>query len=302
MTLLHNMDFNDLQIFCKAAESRNFTDASIAIGVTPSAVSKAISRLEQKLNIKLFQRSTRSMRLTEEGKSYYLVCKESIENIRDIERQISSSGELHGILRISMPDSYGIKKFLPAMTPFLDAHHESIQLEVSLSNSYVNFTKDEFDLAIRIGDLKGDRLVAKELHRAQLKLVASPEYLARYGQPQSLEDLHQAETIALRFPHTGQLLPWEFGFDSTPFHFTPAMVHSNSLGAFETVLNGFGIMQFFDYAVDREIASGRIVELFPEHRPQPKAVHLVYPESRYLPATVRSLIQYLDARLNSTSI
>lgn len=293
MTLLHNMDFNDLQIFCKAAESRNFTDASIAIGVTPSAVSKAVSRLEKKLNIKLFQRSTRSMRLTEEGKSYYLVCKEAIENIRDIERQISSSGDLHGILRISMPDSYGIKKFLPAMTPFLEAHHESIQLEVSLSNSYVNFTKDEFDLAIRIGDLKGDRLVARELHRAQLKLVASPIYLERYGMPASLEALHQAQTIALRFPHTGQLLPWELGADSTPFHFSPAMVHSNSLGAFETVLNGFGIMQFFDYAVDSEIESGRIIELFPEHRPKPKSVHLVYPESRYLPATVRSLMQYL---------
>lgn len=118
MQLLKDMDLNDIQIFCKAAECKNFTEASIAIGMTPSAVSKAVSRLEQKLNIKLFQRSTRSMRLTEEGKSYYAVCKSAVEDIRNIERQITNSIEPCGILRISMPNSYGIKKFLPTINEF----------------------------------------------------------------------------------------------------------------------------------------------------------------------------------------
>ncbi len=293
MQLMQDMDLNDIQIFCKAAESKNFTEASINIGMTPSAVSKAVSRLEQKLNIKLFERSTRSMRLTEEGKSYYSVCKEAVENIRDIERQITNSIEPCGILRISMPDSYGIKKFLPLINEFLEEHSDSLHIEISLSNTYINFTKDEFDLAIRIGELKDDRLVAKRLHSGTMKLVASKSYIDRYGMPATLEALREHKCIALRFPNTGQIMPWEFGEDSTPFHFKPNMIHSDSLGAFETVKNGFGIMQFFDYAVDANIQSGHVIELFPEHRPAKKDIHLVYPSSRYVPAKVRLFMDYL---------
>ena len=296
MQLIQDMDLNDIQIFCKAAESKNFTDASIAIGVTPSAVSKAVSRLEKKLNIKLFERSTRSMRLTEEGKSYYQVCKESVENIRDIERQITNSIEPCGILRISMPDSYGIKKFLPNINEFLERHSDGLHVEVSLSNAYVNFTKDEFDLAIRIGRLKEERLIAKPLHSATLKLVASPAYLKKYGEPKTLEALHQHKCVGLRFPHTGQVMPWEF-LSAPSFHFKPSLIHSDSLGAFESVLHGFGIMQFFDYAVDSAIAEGRVVELFPEERPDAKEIHLIYPSSRYVPAKVRLFMDYLFKKL-----
>src|SRR5699024_10706889 len=195
MQLIQDMDLNDIQIFCKAAESKNFTEASITIGVTPSAVSKAISRLETKLNIKLFHRSTRSMRLTEEGKSYYSVCKESVENIRDIERQITNSIEPCGIVRISVPNSYGIKKLLPAINNFLEEHSDSLLIEVSLSNSYINFTTDEFDLAIRIGDLVDDRLVAKKVNMAIPVLVASPEYIQKYGMPETVDDLEKHKCI-----------------------------------------------------------------------------------------------------------
>lgn len=293
MQLMQDMDLNDIQIFCKAAECKNFTETSIAIGMTPSAVSKAVSRLEQKLNIKLFQRSTRSMRLTEEGKSYYAVCKSAVENIRDIERQITNSIEPCGILRISMPNSYGIKKFLPLINDFLAKHSDSILIEVELSNSYINFTKDEFDLAIRIGELKDDRLVAKKLHKGIMKLVASPAYIEKHGMPQSLEDLKAHKCIGLRFPHSGQAMPWEFAAESSPFHFKPVMIHTDSLGALETVIHGFGIMQFFDYGVDKEIAEGRLIELLPELRPAAKNIHLVYPSSRYVPAKVRLFMDYL---------
>jgi len=293
MQLIQDMDLNDIQIFCKAAESKNFTEASITIGVTPSAVSKAISRLETKLNIKLFHRSTRSMRLTEEGKSYYSVCKESVENIRDIERQITNSIEPCGIVRISVPNSYGIKKLLPAINNFLEEHSDSLLIEVSLSNSYINFTTDEFDLAIRIGDLVDDRLVAKKVNMAIPVLVASPEYIQKYGMPETVDDLEKHKCIGLRFPHKRQTIPWDFAGMSKPYHFKPSMIHSDSVGAYETVLHGFGIMQFFDYAVDKDIAAGKVVEVLPHLRPRGKTVHLVYPTSRYVPAKVRLFMDHL---------
>ncbi len=298
MQLIQNMDLNDIQIFCKAAESKNFTEASIIIGVTPSAVSKAISRLETKLNIKLFHRSTRSMRLTEEGKSYYAVCKESVENIRDIERQITNSIEPCGIVRISVPNSYGIKKLLPSIDRFLQTHSESLLIEVSLSNSYINFTKDEFDLAIRIGELVDDRLVAKKVNMAIPVLVASPAYIKKYGMPQTIHDLEQHKCIGLRFAHNRQIIPWDFAGMSQPYHFKPSMIHSDSIGAYETVLHGFGVMQFFDYAVDKDIAAGRVVEVLPDLRPRGKTIHLVYPTSRYVPAKVRLFMDYLTEVLS----
>ncbi len=293
MQLIQDMDLNDIQIFCKAAESKNFTEASIEIGVTPSAVSKAISRLEKKLNVKLFHRSTRSMRLTEEGKSYYVVCKESVENIRDIERQITNSIEPCGIVRISVPNSYGIKKLLPVINDFLEAHSDSLLIEVSLSNSYINFTKDEFDLAIRIGDLIDDRLVAKKVNLATPVLVAAPEYIQKYGMPETIADLEKHKCIGLRFAHKRQTIPWEFAGMAKPYHFKPSMIHSDSVGAYETVLHGFGIMQFFDYAVEEDIAAGKVVELLPDLRPKGKMVHLVYPTSRYVPAKVRLFMDHL---------
>lgn len=293
MQLIQDIDLNDIQIFCRAAESKNFTEASIAIGVTPSAVSKAVSRLEKKLNIKLFHRSTRSMRLTEEGKSYYLVCTEAVDNIRDIELQISNSNEPSGVVRMSVPNSYGMKKLLPLINAFLEQHQKNLLIDVSFSNSYINFTKDEFDLAVRIGDLVDDRLVAKYVHDAVPILVASPKYINKYGMPASLEELQYHQCIGLRFSHKREVLPWHFAGLDAPFHFKPSMIHSDSLGAYETVINGFGMMQFFDYAVDEDLASGRVVEVLPELRPKGTSVHLVYPTSHYMPAKVRVFMDYL---------
>ena len=293
MQLIQDIDLNDIQIFCRAAESKNFTEASIAIGVTPSAVSKAVSRLEKKLNIKLFHRSTRSMRLTEEGKSYYLVCTEAVGNIRDIELQISNSIEPSGVVRVSVPNSYGVKKLLPLINDFLEQHQKNLLIDVSFSNSYINFTKDEFDLAVRLGDLVDDRLVAKYVNDAIPVLVASPQYIAKYGMPESLEDLQHHKCIGLRFSHTREVIPWNFAGLEAPFHFRPSMIHSDSIGAYETVVNGFGIMQFFDYAVNEDLLSGRVIEILPELRPKGKPVHLVYPTSHYMPAKVRVFMDYL---------
>ena len=106
MKPLQTLELDDIQIFCRAAESSSFTEASITLDVTPSAVSKAVNRLEKKLKVKLFLRSTRSMRLTEEGKSYYLTCRQSLENIQAIERQLLDNSVPRGTLRISLPDSF----------------------------------------------------------------------------------------------------------------------------------------------------------------------------------------------------
>lgn len=301
MSSFNKVDLEDIHVFCKAAENSSFTETAIQIGSTPSSVSKAIARLETKLALKLFERSTRSMRLTEEGQSYYEVCKESIANIQDIENQLTKSSVPSGTLRISVPGTYAITKLIPLLREFHETHSDSLKIEISLSTTFVNFTKDEFDLAIRIGDLKYARLIAKPLQSSMHKLVASPEYLAKFGTPKTLEDLHQHKCIGMKFPNMASVLPWMIGEDCREFKFEPTLICSDALGTFESVKNGFGISQFLDFTVEAALKSGELVEILEEYRPPLIMLHIVYPSTRYVPAKSRIFMDYLFKKLAQES-
>ncbi len=291
-TSFKKMDLEDIQVFCTTAECNSFTEASILIGTTPSSISKAIARLEKKLSLKLFERSTRAMRLTEEGESYYTVCKEALADIQDIENQLSVDAKPHGTLRISAPDSYGMTVLIPQMTQFIEKHRQALQIELALGNHFVNFTRESVDVAIRIGDLEEARIIAKYLHSTRFKMVASPDYIARFGMPQKVEDLLHHQCIGLRFPDRGAIMPWEFGEDKhrLPIHCT--LTHSHSMGTLAHAVAGLGITRLLDYCVQGEIDKGTVVEILPGTAPPAMKVHLVYPSSRYIPAKTRLFIDY----------
>ena len=297
MSTFNKVDLEDIHVFCKAAENSSFTETAIQIGSTPSSISKAIARLETKLALKLFERSTRSMRLTEEGQSYYEVCKEAIANIQDIENQLTKSSTPTGTLRISVPGTYAITKLIPLIHEFHEMHSNNLKIEISLSTSFVNFTKDEFDLAIRIGDLKDARLIAKPLQSSLHKLVASPQYLAKFGVPKTLEDLHKHQCIGMKFPNMATTLPWVFGADCNELQFEPTLICSDALGTFKAVKNGFGISQFLDFTVDAALKSGDLVEILEAFRPPLIMLHIVYPSTRYVPAKSRIFMEYLFKKL-----
>lgn len=300
MIPFQKVDLEDIHLFCKTAECKSFTEAAILIGTTPPSISKAIARLEKKLAIKLFIRSTRAMRLTEEGLSYYEVCKEAIENIQNIERVLTKSEKPRGVLKITAPDSYGMTILNPHLKHFYELHKETLQLEIALGNHFVNFTKEAFDLAIRIGDLEDSRVVAKYLHDVRMKLVASPEYLKEHGMPRTPEDLINHQCIAIKFPNKNTVSPWEFGPDKVevPLHFS--IVHSHSLGALDLAIKGYGIARMLDCTLQSEIDSGRVIEVLPGTAPPPMPVHLVYPSGRYIPSRIRLFIDYFQQTILPT--
>ncbi len=292
MQPIDKIDLDDIQLFCKTATCKSFTEASILLGTTPSSISKAIARLEKKLALKLFIRSTRAMRLTEEGMSYYEVCSEALSHIHDIENQLTKSAKPRGTLRISMPDSYGESVLIPYLKPFFEAYKDQLQIEVALSNSFVNFTKESIDIAIRIGDLQDARIIAKYLHDTHFKLVASPEYIAEFGMPKTIEDLHNHQCIGLKFSDRSNIIPWEFGDrqEILPLNFT--LLHSHSMAALDHAIAGLGIARLLDFSVQREIENGTVVEILSGTNPPAMTVHLVYPSSRYIPAKTRLFIEY----------
>lgn len=293
MKPLQTLELDDIQIFCRAAESSSFTEASITLDVTPSAVSKAVNRLEKKLKVKLFLRSTRSMRLTEEGKSYYLTCRQSLENIQAIERQLLDNSVPRGTLRISLPDSLAINHLIPLLNGFIEQYTDHLKVEIYLSTTFVDFMREDIDLALRIGHVNDLNLVARLFARTEQRVVASPKYLKKYGTPKTLQELEQHKCIGLKFPGMNTLLPWKFkNGEELNLNFT--MTYDDPLGAIQTVKHGFGIIQLLDFTVDKYIKDGRLIELFPDDRPTPMDINIVYPGgSRYVPAKVRAFIDYL---------
>lgn len=302
MKPLQPLELDDIQIFCRTAESNSFTDASISLDVTPSAVSKAVRRLEKKLKVKLFHRSTRKMRLTEEGQSYYEICRQSLENIQEIESHLLNKSTPRGTLKISMPDSLAINKLIPVLNGFIEKYTDQLKIEVYLSTASVDFLRENIDVAIRIGDVGDDNLVARKFAVVEQKLVASPKYLAKYGKPKSLSDLAEHKCIGLKFSNRQHVWAWRFK-NAQRLNLDYAVIYDDPLGAIKTVVNGFGVIQLLDFIVNESLEKDELIELFPEERPEPLDVHIVYPSGQYVPAKVRAFIDYLfentekDARI-----
>lgn len=288
-----------LELFCEAAKARSFTVAAVTLGTTPSAISKAVRRLETQLGIRLFERSTRAVRLTDEGAAYHEVCRSALANIRSAETALSSSrSSPRGLLRVSLPYSYGIKRVIPLLPEFVDRHADQVRVTVSLSNANVDFVKQEFDMAVRLGHVADSRLVARPLHEAKFRTVASPHYLRRYGLPSRPEDLPRHSCLGLTLPDSGRTMPWVFAVEgsSREVEVGPRMNFDHPLGVLAAALHDAGIARLLDFTVDDDIRHGRLTEVLVDFQAPPLQVFAVYPRGRQVPARVRAFLDFLIER------
>jgi DNA-binding transcriptional LysR family regulator len=287
---------NEIQLFCAAAKAQNFTGAATAAGVTPSAISKAVGRLENRLGLRLFQRTTRAVRLTDEGQAYYDVCRLALDNIQDAENYLTLHRQPRGELRISVPPSYGIKRIVPLIPPYIERYGGKVNVAVSLSNAVVDFATQDFDMTIRLGQVADSRLVGRILHKAQLRVVASPDYLSRHPAPDHPAALRDHVCLGLVMPDSGRLLPWSFAEDGKAAYevpVRPAITFDHPFATLACALNGGGVAQLFDFTVEDDLRNGRLVEVLAHFRPLPQAVFAVYPTNRHLSAKVRTFVDFL---------
>jgi DNA-binding transcriptional LysR family regulator len=202
---------NTVELFCAAAKARSFTAAATELGTTPSAISKAVQRLENRLGIKLFQRSTRAVRLTEDGQTYYATCRSAIESIQDAEKTLTRHRSMpRGVLRLSLPYSYGIKRVIPLVPRYVERYLGQVRVSVSLSNSTIDFVTQDFDMSIRLGEVSDSRLVARKLHESHSCVVASPAYLRQHGVPVRPDELRRHSCLGLLMTDSGRVMPWAF--------------------------------------------------------------------------------------------
>ncbi|PQV54653.1 LysR family transcriptional regulator [Paraburkholderia sp. BL21I4N1] len=289
-----------IELFCLAAELASFTAAAMAAGVTPAAVSRSVSRLEERMGVRLFVRTTRQIRLTDAGRAYFEQCREALSQLVDAERQATGQqSEPAGPLRISMPTPYAHYRVLPLL-PAFRARYPRVQVDAHISNRNIDFAEEGYDLAIRGRAPVDSNLIARKLEDAELTLVATPEYLSRNGTPTSLEDLKHHECIQFERPSTGRRISWTFRRgDETVELITDGGYSSGGdvLGGVTLARNGAGLFQTYRFVVQRDLRDGTLVEVLPALGGASRPFVLLYPHGRHLSLRVRCFVDFLVEKL-----
>lgn len=295
-----DVQLGDIELFCMAAESGGFTAAAEQAGLTPGAVSRSVGRLEQRLGVRLFVRTTRQIRLTDAGQLYLAQCRQALSQLLDVERQVSGQQvQPSGVLRISVPSTYGQHRVLPLLPGFRQRFPE-IALEVHLSNRNVDFAEEPFDLAIRARAPADSRLVVRKLEDAALVVVGSSAYLQRAGVPRRLADLAEHECVQFVLPSSGRRVAWSFTDQGQEVELPTAghLTCSDELyGGVQLARHGGGLYQTYRFMVERELQSGELQEVLAPYAGRSRPFSVVYPHSRHLPLRVRVLVDHLVAGL-----
>nr|WP_206085556.1 LysR family transcriptional regulator [Massilia polaris] len=294
------MRLGSIELFCLAAEQASFTGAANIAGVTPAAISRSIGRMEERLGVRLFVRTTRQIRLTDAGRRYYDQCRDALMQLVEAEREVTGAQTAPaGPLRISAPTPYAHYRLLPLLPQFRQLYPD-VTVEVHVSNRNIDFAGERYDIAIRGRDPVDSSLIARKLEDAELVLVASPAYLKRAGTPASLEALDGHECIQFDLPSTGRRIPWSFHVDGKTVDVATTGGYTCSedvLGIVTLARSGAGIVQTYRFIVEQDIQSGALVELLPMHGGTSRPFILLYPHARHLSLRVRTFVDFLLARL-----
>jgi DNA-binding transcriptional LysR family regulator len=290
--------FGEIEIFLAVARAGSFAGAAKALRVTPSAVSRAIGRLEARLGVHLIQRTTRALTLTPEGEGYRGRMSGLITEIEAIERGLVSAQQgPRGPLRINASVPFGTHCLLPILPRFLEAY-PGITVDLSLSDAVIDLVEQRADIAIRIGPLRDTRLRAKKLGRTDLLIVASPDYLRRHGEPTEPQQLDQH--VCLQFSFRRSIDSWAFRIGDRLIQRPvdgPFMGNSGEVVRLMAVAGG-GIARMGRFHVAADLAAGRLVEVLQPFRSgDTEDIHALFGGQERLASRVRAFLDFLDAEL-----
>jgi DNA-binding transcriptional LysR family regulator len=285
-----------MNAFAKVVALGSFAEAARALGLTRSAASKAVAELEHVLGIRLLDRTTRRVRPTEAGLSYYERCADILARVEETELQVARlHGEPRGVLKLNGPASFGVLYLAPAIADFMGLHPR-LKIELTLTDRFIDPIEEGVDVLVRIAELADSSLIARRLAPARRVFVASPAYLASHGEPDAPEDLTQR--ACLTYGHTTTLQRWRIVRDGEAATVpVDSVLCSNSGDVLrEAALAGRGIAFLPTFLVGRDIGTGRlrtVLDAFPQ---PPLGIHALYPSNRYLAAKTRAFVDFLARR------
>ena len=292
----------EMEAFVRVVEAGGFTGAAKLLSLSKSAVSKHVSSLEQRLGAQLLQRTTRKVSLTEIGHAYY---EQAIRALAAAEEADSVASAMQatpqGHLRLTAPLSFGVRRLMPAIADFM-RQLPNVTIELDLEDRFVDLMAENYDAAIRIGDLAASSLRARRIGDARLHLVASPGYLSRHGQPVQIEDLTRHELLAYTNVVRGG---WRLrGPKGEERQIRPGrrLAVNNGDALVQAAEEGLGIALLPAFICEDAVGDGRLIEVLPEAEPEPLGIHVLFPPGRYMAPKLRALIDHLAGWMKGEAV
>jgi DNA-binding transcriptional LysR family regulator len=289
--------FAAMQVFAKVVEHGSFARAAERLAISTSACSRQVAELEAHLDVRLLNRTTRRLSLTESGQAFYERCVQVLADLAEAEQAATmSAARPRGTLKLTCGISFGVRHIARLVGAFV-ARHPEVRFDVQLSDRFVDLVEEGFDLAIRIGESPTQNLIARKLGETRLVPCAAPVYLREHGAPGTPADL--AQHACLTYEYLPQRGTWRFQDVAGGEHAVRVAgpVHANNgdlLAA--AAVEGIGIAMEPDFIVDADVAAGRLVRVLADYVPAPTNVYAVYPSRRHLSAKVRAFVDFLAER------
>lgn len=288
------MQWDGISEFVNVAETDSFTQAAKKLNISTAQVSRQVNGLEQRLNIKLFYRTTRKVSLTEEGQVFYQHCRGVLDGLDAAERAITNLQlKPQGKIKLTAPITYGEQQVLPLVNNFM-MQYKDIEITAYLSNQQVDLVNEGFDLAIRLGKLSDSTMMAKKLADRTNYVCASPAYLDKFGIPHSLSELDKHSCLL------GTRDYWHFNDAGKEKNIrVSGKLRCNSgFGLVDAALKGLGIVQLPDYYIKEHLSNGSLITLLDNYKVPDEGIWAIYPQNRHLSPKIRLLVDYLLAHLS----
>jgi DNA-binding transcriptional LysR family regulator len=291
-------DLTAILAFVRTAEARSFTSAARQLGLSPSGVSKAISRIESRFQVRLLQRSSRSVTLTAEGAAFYERCRRILLDLEEAEQALSRAHAVaRGLLRISLPLALG-RRPLARLLPEFARRHPEIEIEARISDRLVDLIEEGFDVAVRLGQPQDSRFVARRLMSGELITCAAPAYLERHGTPKTPEDLRAHNCARFIVPSTGVARDWMFmrGAETFAMSVSGNLAFDHAEALVEAATAGTAIIQISSYVTGEAIAQGLLKPVLTRFVAPTAPVWVLYPQNRHLTPRVRAFVDFVVER------
>ncbi|MHA4835438.1 LysR family transcriptional regulator [Sphingopyxis sp. MSC1_008] len=286
-----------MEVFTVAVAEGSFSAAGRCLGLTPSAVSRTIDRIEARLGVRLLLRSTRALALTAEGEAYLRAARRILADLGDAEQVIADQGAPRGRLRISAAQAHGRLTIVPLLGDFVRLHPH-ILVDISLADRLVDIAAGQADVAIRFGPLADSPLTARKLGESRRVIIASPAYLAAHGTPRVPEDLHGHNCLNFNFRRAEPTWPFRDGDREFTLSVQGNIEANNGETLGQLAAAGVGIARVGAFSIADQIASGALVPILEDYNPgDVEAIHAVFAGGANTPARVRVFVDFLAERL-----
>jgi DNA-binding transcriptional LysR family regulator len=293
--------FLEMKTFAAVVDSGSFVQAADALNISKPAVSRHVSELEHRLGVRLLQRTTRKLSLTEEGRTFYARCKSLLAELEVAETEISSKAvAVKGLIKVNVPVSFGLLELAKVWPGFM-SRYPDVELDITLSDRFVDLVEEGYDLAVRIARMPNSSLISRKLASSRMILCASPAYLRKHGKPKKPSDLTAHTALSYSLLATGD--QWEFdGPEGKTFVTVKPVMRTNSGDScLAAARQHKGIILQPSFIVAGDLQSGALVELLPGYRSLEFGIYAVYPSRQFVSPKVRAMIDFLSLAFEKTT-